>query len=205
MKIFILFLITAFVLGACNSEVDSSTVNEITNEAHDIDTIFEVSEPLIAEIAEWDGEYKAYNGNYFTVQYPSNFITHPFEPTDQMDEYDFISTDEATFTSPDGEVEFFVYSPLWGGAPESYLEARENEEITTEKETCDNSIEGWPKIIKWVTYTDKNGAYTRSYVSTKTESTDLVFGIKSINDAAYEKYKEHYLKFKESLEQFADA
>jgi hypothetical protein len=198
----ILIYLALFLVISCNSEAENSFVNDITSEVHKIDTIFEMPESVVAE---WDGEYEAYNGDYFSVQYPSNFIAQPLEPTDQIDDYEFIRTDEATFTSPDGEVEFFVYSPLWGGEPEFYLEFLDNEELTEEKESIETDEFGQEKTIQWMTFTDKDGNYSRSYVSTKTESTFLVFGIKSFNDAAYEKYKERYLKFKESLQQFADA
>ena len=207
MNKFYLLLIPITLFLSCTNEQNDSNDSAIENTMQyaSIDTIIEVTETQLEEIETWDGDYTAFNGNYFSILYPSNFTADPIGPKDQMDDYEFIQTDEATFTSPDGAVEFFVYSPLWGGEPEYYLEFLENEEITEEKETTETDEYGFTKTIQWMTFADKDGAYSRSYVSTETESTFLVFGIKSINEAAYEQYKERYLKFKESLEQYADA
>lgn len=184
-----------------NQESDSIPVEEEST----ANVSIEHADTVANEINEWNGEYVIYNGNYFSIEYPSNFIASPTQPIDNFDDYEFIATDEATFTSPDSAVEFFVYSPLWNGEPEFYLEFQENEELTFEKEVTDTNDYGLVQTIQWMTISDKANQYSRSYVSTKTESTFLVFGIKSINDTAYEKYKDTYLRFKESLEQFADA
>ncbi|NOQ73624.1 MAG: hypothetical protein GQ574_16580 [Crocinitomix sp.] len=205
MKTFILLFTPLFLLISCNSEVNNSLDNELEGQDKITTIVPEVMDSATLELIEWDQNYDVYQGNYFSIEYPSNFIAAPLEPTVTTESYTFIDSDEATFTSPNGEVEFFVYSPLWGGEPQSYLEQLDNEEITAEKETTDLDEIGFERTIKWITYSDKDGQYSRSFVSTKTESTDLVFGIKSINDAAYEKYKEAYLRFKESLTQFADA
>jgi len=67
-------------------------------------------------------------------------------------------------------------------------------------------VEGnvYPKTIKWMTFEDKKGAYTRAVVSEKTEVTHLVFGIKYKNQKAYDAYKKTYMAFKQSLSQYAD-
>ncbi|MFT5820801.1 MAG: hypothetical protein ACI8ZM_002049 [Crocinitomix sp.] len=200
---FILIFSALLLFVSCNSKDNNRSIGEIT--AQDSDTIIEIVDPASLEITDWDGEYKIYKGNYFSIEYPSNFLAAPNGPVNFFDDYEVIETDEATFTSSNGAVEFFVYSPLWSGEPEFYLEFQDNEELTYEKEAIEMDEFGLEKTIQWMTITDKDGNYSRSYVSTKTESTFLVFGIKSINDATYEKYKEVYLKFKTSLEQFADA
>lgn len=192
------------ILFSCGSNVDKAgeeTAKTIVDTSH---SPVETLDSATIELIEWDSKYDVYQGQYFSIEYPSNFLAAPLKPIIDAEKYKFVDTDEATFTSPDGEVEFFVYSPLWGGEPKSYLIQKENEELTSEKEDSNESEIGWTKHIKWVTYTDKEGKYSRSFVSTKTESTDLVFGIKSINDAAYEKYKDAYVRFKESLTQFMD-
>ena len=54
---------------------------------------------------------RTFRGSWFDIEYPENFTARPTA----------LTTDEAYFLSPDGTVEFFVYSPLWSGDPESYL------------------------------------------------------------------------------------
>jgi len=113
-----------------------------------------------------------------------------------------VDTDEAYFLSADGQVEFFVYSPQWGGNPISYLDVADNEEIDSEKTAIDEID---PNIvINWVTFKDKDGQYLRSYYSKQTESTHKVFGIKYSDQASYNLHKDEYDAFKKSLIQYAD-
>jgi hypothetical protein len=134
-------------------------------------------------------ESLTYTGTWFDVKYPAGFDVSGTE-----------NADEAKFTSPDKKVEFFVYSPQWGGNPAEYLNLGVNEELVSEK-TDQNTYSA--------TIKDKSGSYTRSYLSIKNpEGTDSethkVFGIKYTDQAAYDKYKEAYTAFKNSLVQYAD-
>lgn len=149
-------------------------------------------------------ETMVYNGSWFTINYPKGFTAFPIEPMETWgDNYEHVVTDEASFTSKDGQVTFFVYSPQWGGEPKDYLEVKANEEITSEQ-TQTSGDENWPITDKWVTLTDIKADYMRAYHSRKTESTHLVFGIQYTTQEAYDRYKPLYLAFKESLAQYAD-
>lgn len=125
----------------------------------------------------------------------------------------YVLTDEAYFTSSDERVEFFVFSPLWAGDPENYLEIAENEELVDEKieeyfEVDDPSLVGDSRI-RWVTVKAKDDSYYRSFVSKKEQigvsEIHHVFGIKYQDAKALEEYREEYEVFKESLVQYADA
>jgi hypothetical protein len=147
---------------------------------------------------------KLYGGYYFDVYYPESFTAFP---ANDKEDYGrpYAETDEAFFTSPDGEVEFFIYSPLWSGEPENYTKIAENEKLVSEET---KEYDEGDTRIRWVTIEDKDGSYTRSFVS-KYEQISFseihhVFGIKYKNQAAYEKYKSAYLDFKNSLVQYAD-
>lgn len=154
-----------------------------------------------------------YQGFYFDIEYPENFTSKPTTPTTVDNGKIYIQTDEAYFTSPDGTIEFFVYSPLWAKNPETYLTIAPTEEVINEKteEIKENERPGQygDKIIRWVTIKAKDGSYYRSFISTKEQigtESDLhhVFGIKYQNNESYEKYREVYIAFKESLRQYAD-
>lgn len=163
--------------------------------------------------AEYEVTYKdfprsgtLYRGSYFDIKYPREFIAKPTEP---------VQTDEAYFSSPDGAVEFFVFSPLWAGDPENYLEVAPTEEIVSEKtetgEALPNQLKDSERIIRWVTIKAKDESYYRSFVSIKEQvredgGSELhhVFGIKYKDNETYEKYKDAYEAFKNSLEQYAD-
>lgn len=145
---------------------------------------------------------KKYTGAYFEISYPSHFIVGPA-----------MSTNEAKFISPDQQVEFFVYSPLWSGKPENYLNVAQNEKLisensqkTVKKSTYQDHIQ-----IKWATISAKSGAYTRSYMHQRachsaefTDCLSLVFGIKYKNKQAYNLHRNDYIAFKKSLTQFSD-
>ncbi|PIY93563.1 MAG: hypothetical protein COY69_01025 [Candidatus Magasanikbacteria bacterium CG_4_10_14_0_8_um_filter_32_14] len=143
-----------------------------------------------------------YKGLWFDIEYPQNFSAKPT-----------IKTDEAYFLSPDGTVEFFVYSPLWAGNPENYLTIAPTEELVDEKieETKEAEQPGQygDKITRFVTVKAKDGSYYRSFVSIKEQintgsEIHHVFGIKYQDNTAYEKYRDSYITFKESLNQYSD-
>lgn len=151
-----------------------------------------------------------YRGTWFDVTYPQTFSAAPKTPTSTYNGQTTVETDEATFTSPDGKVEFFVYSPLWSGEPKNYLTIAPTEELVDQKtdEKTDNGPSGGTKT-RWVTLKAKDGSYYRSFVSMRRQvgsGSDLhhVFGIKYQDAAAYETYKAAYTSFKQSLKQYAD-
>ena len=187
------------LLWGCQTEVtESNAPIEVKT-----DTIIAENELQTEAITnELTSEIKQFKGNWFDIEYPANFMATPSKPIISEEEITYVETDEAYFESPDGEVEFFVYSPQWGGEPTHYFEVKPNEKISDNEEAIDEIIP--TTIIKWVTIEDENGAYTRSYYHKKTESTDLVFGIKYKNQAIYDLYYEQYKAFKKSLVQYAD-
>jgi hypothetical protein len=150
---------------------------------------------------------KEYKGAWFKVTYPANFTAKQE------------GQDEASFTSPDGSAQFYVYSPQWSGDPASYLNALPTETVESDTSTPDTSQYGttdYKKVIRYVTFAAKDGSYKRSFVSTiagyvtAPDSTDysskthLVFGIKYKDKATYDLYLNQYLAFKKSLVQYAD-
>jgi len=194
----ILTVIGIILMWSCQTEItesndadqtDKDTVNTIVTNVNNKPEKYEIST-----------EIKTYKGSWFDIEYPSNFIATPNKPIIE-EEINYVETDEAFFQSPDQEVEFFVYSPQWGGEPD-YFKLASNEGIESEEEAIDEIIP--TTIITWVTIKDENENYWRSYYHKKTESTDLVFGIWYKSQTAYERYKPQYTAFKKSLVQYAD-
>ncbi len=158
-----------------------------------------------------------YKGSWFDIKYPKNFTPSPTEPLQNEGDNQkilAIRTNEAYFTAPDKAVEFFVFSPIWGGNPINYLQITSDEELVSEK-TSMSGPDSNKKIIKWVTLKAKDNTYYRSYVSIKQRDTSntsiddepglhYVFGIKYQNQETYQKYKKAFEDFKSSLVQYAD-
>lgn len=161
---------------------------------------------VLPEVKPMESDEKwSYAGNFFRIGYPKYFRASPLSPVDYFDDMiEYIVTDEATFTSRDGAVEFFVFSPLWGGDPINYLIQQPNEEVISRGEDTSKSDHPLGLSQYWVTFEDKEGKYKRSYHSIVTHSTHHVFGFKYTTQEMYLKYKPAYLEFKKSLQQFSD-
>lgn len=142
------------------------------------------------------GQWKTYEGAWFTISYPADFRVVPREQsTTAAEGYDGVS-----FISPDGQVEFYVNSPQWTGEP-GWIDMTPGEDIVDSK-----SSENGSRQTQWVTIRGPKGEYTRSYEDTTDTATNtrLVFGFKYRDRAAFNKYRKQYLRFKDSLQQFAD-
>lgn len=198
-------ILTAGLLGltACTTESESTVIDVLETELDSSNfEVAEVLEPEIDAEQDYNSPMDTFNGQWFSIAYPEDFIPHPDLPLDTFDDYEYVVTDEAVFAAPNGDVEFFVFSPQWGGNPESYWDALPNEEIESEKTTVDEIDPN--RVYRWVTFKDKKGIYQRSYYSKRTESTHLVFGIKYKDQATYDAFKPAYDAFKNSLQQYAD-
>jgi hypothetical protein len=172
------------------SNSDSTSISNVDSEATSIN---DETAALVMD---------TFKGEWFKIDYPRGFGVHPAGPSEVFNEYEFIATDEASFTSPDEEVQFFVYSPQWGGEPEKYLNPIKKEIVGEVKDAFDE-IDS-TRTYRWVTLEDKNVKYTRSIYSKKTETTHLIFSIKYKDQETYDEYKDQYSAFKKSLEQYAD-
>jgi hypothetical protein len=140
------------------------------------------------------GQKKVFEGAWFTIKYPSNFTAVGSLRSTSADGYE-----SAFFKSPDGLVEFYIFSPQWGGNYDD-ISVKPNEKILSKNisKYSDNTITYW-------TISDKNATYLRSYQETSLdETTNWVIGIKYKNQSAFNKYKQAYLDFKKSLVKFED-
>jgi hypothetical protein len=140
---------------------------------------------------------KKYRGAWFEVHYPANFkIQNSLQSSGMPHEFD-----SAFFASPDGKVRFYIFSPQWAGeTPDIAWKPAFETEKTDKTETSN----GFKK--RWFTFTPRKSGFTRSYVETKNEEETVrwVIGIEYADKKSYDKYQSAYLKFKQSLKQFAD-
>ncbi len=142
-------------------------------------------------------KWPTFKGAWFEVKYPSGFsVRRSLQRASSTD-----SCDSAFFKSPDGAVEFYVFSPQWNGNPTDIAINPQTEKYIAQSAGTVKGI----RTIR-VTIKAKNGSYLRSFVDVenKTENTRLVFGIKYKTQKAYAKCKSDYIKFKGSLTQYGD-
>jgi hypothetical protein len=144
-----------------------------------------------------DPGWTLYKGAFFDIKYPSNFSVVKREPGNGTEPG---QVDGASFKSPDGKVEFYVFSPQWEGTP-TWFRKRPGEKCVSYKQTKKNEV-----TTTWVTYRGPGGAYERSYVDSHDTrlNTRKIFGFQYRNKSAYQTYRARYLKFKGSLIQYAD-
>jgi hypothetical protein len=144
-----------------------------------------------------DRGWTSYRGAWFGVKYPVGFSVKPCETGPRRTGK---APDGASFLSPDRLVEFYIYSPQWSGQP-TWPKKRPGEKTVSHRVQRQGT-----RTATWVTYVGPSGAGTRSYVDTVDTglNTRLVFGFAYRNRTAYNAYRPLYLRFKASLEQYAD-
>ena len=213
-----LFLSIILLTGCQKTTLNDKIKNKTATNFED-QTIPEIKKEsqtsTVSEVLK--NETLLYKGSWFDIQYPKDFIPSPTEPLqNEGDDQKVLAvmTNEAYFTAPDNTAEFFIFSPVWGGNPDDYLQITSDEELINEK-TSMNGPDSNKKIIKWVTLKAKDNSYYRSYISIKQRDIintpvddesglHYVFGIKYQNQEVYQKYKKAFEDFKSSLVQYGD-
>jgi hypothetical protein len=109
--------------------------------------------------------------------------------------------DSAVFTAPDGSVSFYVYAPQWSGEPTDIALDPERETLVADNRAVQNDRE-----IRHLTICAKDGSYCRSYRDTLAQqgSVRTVVGITYRDEEARHRHLQDYLRFRNSLQQFAD-
>ena len=120
-------------------------------------------------------------------------------------------SDSARFTSPDGSVEFYVFSPLWNGNPKEVALNPKRETLVFHRfaRASRVKITGgylYNNVANWYTARAKDRSYERSWVDVEDKGLNVrhVFGIKYRSQQVYQKYQAQYAHFRKSLEQFSD-
>lgn len=142
--------------------------------------------------------WPAYEGAWFRVEYPPEFKVILRERSSTVSEpkkYDGVS-----FVSPDGQVEFYVFSPQWIGDSE-WVKLRRGERLTGRLKDETPKRKAYYGTIR-----GPHGKYSRCYedLTDKGSNTRRVFGFKYLSRQAHEKHRAKYLMFKRSLVQYAD-
>ncbi len=141
------------------------------------------------------GASLTYQGAWFDVDYPRGFTVLERELCASSTGYDGVS-----FLSPDGAVEFYVFSPQWSGQSQwATIKPGEREVSRSQERQGD-------KLITWVEVAGEDGPSHRAWVeiANPTYNVNHFFGIRYQNQADYQRYQSRYLSFKESLVQYAD-
>ena len=139
---------------------------------------------------------KVFQGAWFEISYPAGFTPAPSLASSTAEGYD-----SAVFTAPDGSVSFYIYAPQWGGEPTDIALDPERETLVADNRAVQNDRE-----IRHLTICAKDGSYCRSYRDTIAQqgSVRTVVGITYRDEEARRRHLQDYLRFRNSLQQFAD-
>jgi hypothetical protein len=152
--------------------------------------------PASATAAPQASLERVFQGAWFEISYPADFTPVPSLPSRTAEGWD-----SAAFISPDGGVSFYVYAPQWGGEPTDIALDAQREALVSEKRAEEDG-----RQIRWVTICAQDGSYCRSYQDTTARQGTVrtTLGIKYRDEEARRRYLPAYLKFRHSLQQFAD-
>lgn len=146
-----------------------------------------------------DARQATYKGAWFEIKYPADFKVRALDAAKPKE------SNAATFSSPDGGMEFYIFSPQWGGeAPGIALDP--GSEVETNRKSEKGKSSGVDGVYTWRTISAKDKSYTRvlqDFLATD-GSIHWVIGMKYKSEAALHKYQPQYAKFKASLRQLAD-
>lgn len=157
------------------------------------------SSDVAPKSSDKQAKWPEYRGKSFKVSYPAGWKAQPLEAKTAKE------SNAATFTSPDGAMQFYVFSPQWDGEPPGIaLDAAK--ETETAKKSDRGMSSGVQGTFTWTTIAAKDKSYTRTYQSFKAKDEPIhwVIGMKYANEAALAKHRADYARFKASLEQYAD-
>jgi hypothetical protein len=155
---------------------------------------------LQMRVAVRENDWLTYRGPWFDIDYPASFRPLGYDHAPNSDDYD---EDGIRFESPDGEVLFYVYSPLWSGDP-AWPTVREGETVL-ERSTETRSAEYADIRLTWITVGGPQMGYRRSWQQTREgPSIEYFIGIRYDSQEAYDYWRDEYLRFKNSLVQYAD-
>jgi hypothetical protein len=148
--------------------------------------------PALAADAPW----LTFKGAWFSISYPAGFAVR----SSQKSATSAQGYDSVFFRSPDGQVEFYVFSPQWRDEPKD-IELNPATEVRVDE----SREQGINRHLRRVTIRAKDRIYYKSFVDeTTSHNTRTVLGIIYRDRNALQKYRRDYLHFKQSLIQYAD-
>ncbi|MBS0657696.1 MAG: hypothetical protein JSR82_05535 [Verrucomicrobia bacterium] len=147
---------------------------------------------LAAIPAGW-GKFK---GAFFEVGIPPGFKASGQMPNPGGAGHDAVSLWNAT-----DRVEFYVYSPQWNGRSNYAGPIPGTEKVTSRESSRQGNV-----AEEQLTITALDNSYVRFIVSRtkENENTNTTFGVRVPNMSVYQQIKPTYVRWKQTLQQFAD-
>ena len=151
---------------------------------------------LQSAMAEVPAGWKSFRGNFFKIGVPPGFVA-----TAQGERGSGGKSDAVRLWNEKLSVEFYVFSPQWNGQAIIKEVAQRTEVLTSrESKRVGNVLE------EQLTITARDKSHIRFVVSRtkENENTNTTFGVRVPNMKVYEQIRPTYVRWKQSLEQYAD-
>ena len=157
---------------------------------------FPLSPFLRSAVAAIPAGWGSFHGNFFVIGVPPGFVARPRGNPGGGGKFDAVSLWNKT-----SSVEFYVFSPQWNGRAE-IMEVAQGAEVLTSKE----SNRTGSVLEVQLTITARDRSYVRFVISRtkENENTNTTWGIRVPNMKVYEQIRPTYVRWKQTLEQFAD-
>lgn len=156
--------------------------------------------------AGYEDVWVTYQGSTFGIAYPDEFESNIS-----------LGADYASFVSPDGDVTFSVYAPLWNGTPEQ-LVAQNDESVVAQSKILQSPVSCVTQlgVSSRVNYTatvirESDGSTLRSVADIELVPDDgssgvrMTFAFEFANAELFTKYQKLFELFMSTLVQYADA
>jgi len=152
--------------------------------------------------------WKTYSGAWFNISYPQSFTPVPLQKSSTK----ATGVDSAIFVSPSHEIEFYIFSPQWGGHASALDIDSLNERITSKKVSVSDYHDGGGASKRdaitdtWIGISALDGSYVRFVHHQRNEvcATDLAYGVKCKDMTIYRQHKTDFDRFRKSLIQYGD-
>lgn len=150
---------------------------------------------VLTAAAAVPGGWGTFRGAFFEVGIPPGFKASGQMPNPGG------RSDAVSLWNADTKVEFYVYSPQWNGRS-NYAGPIAGQEKLTSRETSRQGNVAEEQL----TISALNGSYVRFIVVRvkENENTNTTFGVRIPNMGVYQQIKPTYVRWKQTLSQFAD-
>jgi hypothetical protein len=152
--------------------------------------------------------WKTYSGAWFEISYPQSFTPVPLQKSNTK----ATGVDSAVFVSPSHEIEFYVFSPQWGGHASALDIDSRHERITSKKISVSDDRGGGGASKEdaitdtWLGIRALDGSYVRFVHHQRNDvcQTARAFGVKCKDMTLYRRHKTDFDRFRKSLIQYGD-
>jgi hypothetical protein len=144
----------------------------------------------------WEIEWSLFEGAWFSIEYPGDFVVKPSLAANEDDQYDSVF-----FSTKDDGVSFYVLSPQWRrAASDAVFKTAQESRVESSEQVDEGLMKNSTLILA------RDGSYERliETFASPDQTVSWTFQFIYRNKELKEQYAPLYDRFKASLQQFTD-